>query len=276
MIKNNYHTHVSYCNHAVGCVEDYVKKAIELGFEEIGMTDHAPILESFMTAEEYKKNWCEQNMKMDIVPQYLRDIDEARKKYGHRIKILSGFESEFLPARASFYQSLKNQVDYLNLGVHYFEFKGKVYNSYEEVSYQTLEGYTMAAVAGMKSGLFNTLVHPDLFMFHYKDINGSRRFDEYCIEAARKICEAAEKYEVYLEVNAGGLKNSITYGNSQDWLYPYRAFWEIVREYPNIRILIGADAHHPDDLANANVEAVCRFCDELGLSVCSKMEVRHG
>ncbi|MDD5293042.1 MAG: PHP domain-containing protein [Candidatus Izemoplasmatales bacterium] len=41
-MKNNYHTHMYLCRHAVGSVEDYVEKAIELGFTSLGMSDHAP------------------------------------------------------------------------------------------------------------------------------------------------------------------------------------------------------------------------------------------
>lgn len=275
MIKNNYHTHVAYCHHAVGNAGDYVKKAVELGFREIGITDHAPIPEEFMTPKEYEDNWCEQNMKLDTVAVYLRDIEEARRIYGKQIRILSGFESEFLPERLPFYASLRKKVDYLNLGVHYFKYQGRIYNSYSEVDYNSLSGYAETAVAGMESGLFNTLVHPDLFMFAYRDKEGKRRFDKACESAARRICEAAVINQVYVEVNANGLKNSVLFGNSKDWLYPVKGFWEIAREYPELRIIIGADAHDPNHLANENVEAVCRFCGDLGLNIRERMEILH-
>ena len=53
MLKANYHTHTKLCNHAVGMPEDYIKKAIELGFDELGMSDHAPVPREFMSEEEY-------------------------------------------------------------------------------------------------------------------------------------------------------------------------------------------------------------------------------
>lgn len=169
MIKNNYHTHVAYCHHAKGNVEDYVRKALELGFKEIGITDHAPVLESFMPQKDYLENFCDQNMNMDTVPLYLNDIKEAQEKYGNKIKIYSGFESEFLPDQLSFYQKLRDKVDYLNLGIHYYMFEDKIINPYREVNYKTLEGYVITAIKAMESGLFNTLVHPDLFMMRYKN-----------------------------------------------------------------------------------------------------------
>lgn len=275
MIKNNYHTHVAYCNHAVGNVEDYVKKAIEYGFNEIGITDHAPILESFMTKEEYIDNWCQQNMKEDTVPIYLNDIEEARKTFGNQIHILSGFESEYIEQYYDFYKNLKDKVDYLNLGIHYFKMGDKIYNSYAEVDYISLEGYVRAAILGMESGLFNTLVHPDLFMYAYKNVDGKREFDSYCALATKRICESAIKNNVYLEVNANGLKNSMVYANKKEWLYPCEEFWKIAREYKDLKVIIGADAHSPDALANQNVETICKFCNDLELNICDKMEINH-
>ena len=38
-----YHTHTSRCGHAYGSDEDYVLKAIELGYKELGFSDHIMI-----------------------------------------------------------------------------------------------------------------------------------------------------------------------------------------------------------------------------------------
>ena len=40
----NYHTHTKRCGHAIGEDEEYVLRAIENGFDEIGFSDHAPML----------------------------------------------------------------------------------------------------------------------------------------------------------------------------------------------------------------------------------------
>lgn len=274
MIKNNYHTHVKYCNHAVGDVEDYVLKAIELGFDEIGITDHAPILESFMNEKEYKENWCDENMKMDIVPIYLDKINKCKNQYSNKIKVYSGFETEYLPSQKEFYKELRDKVDYLNLGVHYYDYNGKVLNSYCDINYETLEGYVNACIEGMELGIFNTLVHPDLFMFDYKNINGERKFDEAAVIASRRIIEAAIKNNVYVEINANGLKNSLKYGNGQ-WLYPCKEFWEIAKEYKGLKIIIGSDAHDPEALLNEHVRVACEFAKKLNIPVLEKMEINH-
>ena len=39
-IVSNFHAHNYLCGHAVGTVCDYVKEAVENGFETIGISDH--------------------------------------------------------------------------------------------------------------------------------------------------------------------------------------------------------------------------------------------
>ena len=47
MIKTNYHTHTKLCNHAEGMPIDYVARAVELGYREIGISDHGPLLKEW-------------------------------------------------------------------------------------------------------------------------------------------------------------------------------------------------------------------------------------
>ena len=46
-IKDNFHTHIYLCKHAVGNTAQYVKKAVNLGYESIGISDHGPILDHY-------------------------------------------------------------------------------------------------------------------------------------------------------------------------------------------------------------------------------------
>lgn len=269
MIKNNYHTHVSYCNHAIGEVEDYVKMAISLGFDEIGITDHAPIPENFMNKTDYEHNWCSENMKVETIDKYLNDIKECQNKYSDKIKILSGFESEFLPKELEFYKFLRSKVDYLNLGIHYFEYNNKIYNTYSDVDEYSLDGYVKSCILAMESGLFNTLVHPDLFMYNYP------KFDDKCIRATKAIIASAIKNNVYLEINAGGVRHSRKNKIFDRFLYPNIDFWKICKNYPELKIIIGADSHKPSELGSDEIQEVCQFAEELGLNVLQRMEILH-
>ncbi len=275
MLKANYHTHTKLCNHAVGMPDDYIKKAIELGFDELGMSDHAPVPREFMSEEEYIYNWIQRNMTLDeYYSQYLPALDDAISKYGDKIKIYRGLESEFIEGHEEYYAGLKANLDYLNLGVHYFESNGKQLNSYADVNYKTIYDYARCAIKGMETGLFSCLVHPDLFFFEYKNEEGKQVFDKHCIEVSKMILSKAEELGIYVEINANGLSNSRKYGHNDIWLYPYKDFWMLAKEYKNLKIVIGCDAHDPNNLYNEDVKAVIKFAEDLGLNVSSYMKIK--
>ena len=41
-IKSNYHTHYSICRHAEGSIDEYINKAINLGYKTLAITEHIP------------------------------------------------------------------------------------------------------------------------------------------------------------------------------------------------------------------------------------------
>lgn len=274
MIKANYHSHLTYCNHAYGHVEDYVKIALKNNFIELGISDHAPLLPCFMSSKEFERFGRYYNtMTLDTaLTRYLPEVEEAKKKYAGKLKILSAFEIEYFLTSDFFCRYLRKRVDYLNLGVHMFEYKEFILNSYHDVNTETIYAYLDACIQGMETGLFNTLVHPDLFMYNYKDKNQERKFDEHCEYVSRKIIETAIKNNVYVELNANGIYNSRF---SEEWLYPCRSFWLIAKEYPDLKIIIGADAHTPKALACNYICMAEEFAKELGLKIEETMEVNH-
>ena len=273
MLKTNYHTHMKYCNHAEGMVIDYVAKARELGFFELGMSDHAPVLKSFMNEKEYNDNWCYDTMRLDQVDDYLNQIKECQDKFKD-IKIYSGFETEYLKEQKEFYEELRKKVDYFNLGIHFLRDKnGNVLNCYKDINYTNLEEYLITAEEALKTGMYITFVHPDMFMYGYKDKNGLNTFDDRCEYITREIARLALKYDVYLEVNTNGLKYCSNKQDRSTWKYPYPMFWEIIKEYP-VKILIGADAHTIDSLCNENVQLVLDFVKEIGLKIEEKMVIK--
>lgn len=275
MLKANYHTHTKLCNHAEGMPEDYIKKAIELGFLEIGMSDHGPVPEEFMSKEEYLNNWIQRNMKLsEYYEIYLPSLDEAINKYGDKIKIYKGLEVEYISGHEEYYIGLKANLDYLNLGIHYFLSNGIEKNSYDDVNYKTIYDYLNIATKGMDTKIYNCLVHPDLFYFDYKNEEGKQVFDKHCEYVTREICKSAIKNNVYLEINANGPANSRKYGHKNEWLYPRKEFWQIASEYKDLKIIIGSDAHLINNLYNEDVKKIEEFAKTLNLRIEPFMKIK--
>ena len=139
MLKYNYHTHMKYCNHAKGDVIDYVKEAHSLGYIELGMSDHAPIPLNSMTKEEWEHNYCSENMTLEIFEKYLDEIEDAQEKFKD-MKVFKGLESEYLEDHNIWYQNLRNKLDYMILGLHFFKDPdtGKVLDTYQDMNNKTI------------------------------------------------------------------------------------------------------------------------------------------
>ena len=278
MLKSNYHTHLKYCNHAEGVAEDYVLKAIELGFRELGISDHAPVVEEYVDPRVYESSKTYRFMKLKDIDIYLNDVRASKEKYKDKIKVLVGLESEFIPSRLDYYKMLRAKVEYLNLGAHYFiDSKGRFYNSYKDLSYKNIDDYANTIIAGMESCLFNAVVHPDLFFYGYKNEDGKHIFDNRCDNVSRRIIEAAIKNNVYLEINANGVFNSNNHGlySYKEWLYPRYEFWTIASEYKDLKIIIGADAHMCRNLSGKHVLQCEELANMLDLKICDTMEINH-
>ena len=61
----------------------------------------------------------------------------------------------------------------------------------------------------------------------------------------------------------------------KSWKYPSVDFWNIAKEYKDLKIIIGIDAHKPERLSGFHVDAIIKFSKDLGLNVLDKMEINH-
>lgn len=273
-MKANYHTHLSLCGHADGMSEDYVKVAIEAGYTDLGMSDHGPIKPEFMSEEEFKFNWLERQMTYDeFVNVYLPDCQKTKEKYKNKINFYIGVEIEYLEAYHEYFVNMRKKLDYMNLGIHYYYHNAMMVNSFENVTYENIQSYGLNAVKAMETGLFNILVHPDVFMYCYKSKDGSNTFDSECEKVAHMIIQSAIKNDVYLEINVGGMFK-VTANNAipGKFAYPRDEFWQIVSKYREAKVIIGVDAHSPKNLVAKEIEMAYQFAEKHNITVLEKVE----
>jgi len=86
----------------------FVDKAVELQFDHLGFTSHAPI------AKQYDFTLSEED-----IPVYLNEIEHYQRKYPE-IKILKGLECDFIPDITKDFSYYKDKfaLDYIIGGVH--------------------------------------------------------------------------------------------------------------------------------------------------------------
>ncbi|MFH0993416.1 MAG: histidinol-phosphatase [bacterium] len=260
-MKNNYHTHMYLCRHATGNVEDYVQKAMALGFSSIGMSDHAPF-------EELKDRSV--RMQPSELETYLDECEEAVRKYGSQIHVLKGIEIEFFPKHYPMYGKLLERLDYLALGQHYVDDPGNrndLCSSYALNKQKLLLTYADTVAVGIATGLFRFVCHPDLMLYSW----GS--FDAIAAEASKKIISAAVQYGVALEINANGVRKGLRhFPEGERYLYPRQEFWQLVKTM-GAKVIVSSDAHTPDQLWDEAVQDCYEFASALDLTVAEELSL---
>ncbi|MBP3554415.1 MAG: histidinol-phosphatase [Clostridia bacterium] len=225
MMKSNFHTHTYRCNHAGGLDREYVEVAIRNGLSVLGFADHSP----YWFPHGY---YSTHRMHTDEVEDYVNSVLSLKEEYKNDIQIYLGFEAEYYPLY--FDELLANlsqyPYDYLILGQHFIKNEiGKIYMMDPCSDYETLSKYVDECIAGMVTEKFFYLAHPDLINFKGSDM-------VYQSEM-RRLCEAAKRLNVPLELNLLGLRDK------RD--YPRMDFWKIAGEVGN-EVLFGCDSHTPD------------------------------
>lgn len=243
----NLHTHTSRCRHACGTERDYIETAIRAGMEVLGFSDHAPILfpgSYYSTMRMYPEEAAD----------YAETLLRLREEYSGRIQILIGYEIEYYPDLFEPTLRFLSQfpLDYLILGQHYLGNEiGSAYVSHGTDRVSELRRYVDQCCAGLETGRFTYLAHPDVFRF-----TGDPAV--YRAEMER-LCRKALETHTPLELNMLGADTQRH--------YPNEAFWQIAGACGNTAV-IGCDAHKPESLAAARAELFCRdLADRCGIPV---------
>lgn len=266
-IESNYHTHTFLCKHAIGDVEDYVKRAIQLGYHTIAITDHGPF------TKELQKKLASRRMSIEQYDEiYLDHLQRARNNYKSEIKVLFGVEIEYMEELKALYEKFKKELDLLVLGQHYIFVNGKYISIFDHpLTEDEIEIYTNTVVKGLETGLFKILAHPEIFAWNIKD------WDKKCEEVSKKIIASAIKNNVVLEINVNGIRNSyyqdkVFYQNGEiNFPYPRREFWLLAKQM-NARIIINDDAHAPNRIQDKYTLAIYEEAEKIGVNVLTKID----
>lgn len=290
MKKINYHTHTYRCGHAKGNEEDMIMAAIRNGIEELGLSDHIPLpryrlhlLKSVPSIRSLKslislayamiKNGPNMRMPYKTIDEHLEISNELSEKYQKDIKIYKGFEAEYLEEYLNYYQSLllNNKIDYLILGNHFNQHCiHSCYYGKPNLSKRELYSYCNDVEKAIETNLFSYIAHPDLFMIGYT------HFDDDVKTVCQRICMKAKEYDIPLEINGGGMKRGLfSYDGEMLYQYPNARFWEIASEVGN-KVVIGLDAHNPDDFNDVLYDQLKTFAGELDLNLVDHFELKKG
>ncbi len=106
-IKADGHVHTPFCPHGSSdSLELYVERAIELGFQEMTFTEHAPLPESFPDPAPTRDS----SMNRADLERYFSAIDKIKEKYRKDIRVNTGLEMDYIRGYEMETADLLNEV----------------------------------------------------------------------------------------------------------------------------------------------------------------------
>jgi len=222
-----FHVHTYRCGHAQMISESvYIEKAAALDSPEIWFSDHAP----------FPGNPFGNRMRHEELNEYLETLISLRDKYKNTIRVRIGLEIEYIQSydEGGYYKALKNdkRIEFLLLGQHMAEVPDVpgMYTFSWDKEHLASEDYAIlgnAEAAGIKTGYFDAVAHPDRIYRRCKE------WDSAMAETAHSIIEEARKRDIPLEINMHSIKCKHHY---------WKQFWDIAKE-AGVQAVIGLDAH---------------------------------
>lgn len=239
----NYHSHTSRCRHATGTEREYIEHAIDAGIKILGFSDHAP--HPFKRLPFYISPI---RMTMSQFSDYCETVNRLKDEYRGQIEIHLGLELEYWPSDFDALHSVyvNNGVEYVILGAHFIgsEPFGR-YSGRKTSRHNHLRKYVDQSIEAFSTGCFTYMAHPDIINF-----TGD---DDIYEEEMDRLCKAALKYDVPLEINLLGLNN--------ERHYPNERFFKLAARNGN-KIIFGLDAHSPEAYDNKKlIEKGFRFAE---------------
>ena len=229
----DYHMHTPLCGHAVGEPREYAAHALKMGLEEIGFSDHAPLVSHEDPAI---------TMNIRQLPLYNRMMEEVRSKFSPSLRIKIALEADFIPGFEEKTKAIIQSYpyDYIIGSVHFinrwgFDDPAERERWNEKDINQVYHDYYALLRKSAESGLFDIMGHVDLVK------KFGHRATEDMTGEIEKTAEVFKKSGVAVEINSSGLRKPVKE------MYPAADCLEIYRK-AGVPLTFGSDSHIPTDV----------------------------
>ncbi|UQS85923.1 histidinol-phosphatase HisJ (plasmid) [Nicoliella spurrieriana] len=268
MLKIDAHTHTHLCPHGSGeSTRKMVERAIQLGFSEYHITEHAPMPTNFASAFGGPLADIEsEGLAPADVERYLKLATDLQREYCGQIKISVGFEIEFLAdfvdQTQAFFDQYGQETQSNILSVHYLKaangkYFGIDYDPAELLAgfatemrapQQLYERYLKAVLASAQIDWHRSqplaLGHISLIKKFQDYFQFPAAFDQHNQHLIDQIINAMQKHDLSLDYNAAGLYKK--FGND---FYPGVQILKRALA-AKIPIQFGSDAHSIDEVGH--------------------------
>ncbi|MCL6603961.1 MAG: histidinol-phosphatase HisJ [Paenibacillus sp.] len=245
----DYHTHHERCGHAIGKLEEYVQRGIELGLEQLGLSDHLPLIHVDPAAY-----YPEMAMPLAELPRYVEECLMLKERYRGIIDLKVGLEADYIEGYEEVIRDLLAAYpwDYLIGSVHFL-------GEWDITDFRQVQGwegkdvlevyrrYYDAVSKSATSGLYDIIGHIDVikrFGYVPDTEEGLAEVRELELGALKKIATSG----MAMELNASGLTKPCKE------MFPASHVLKKALEL-GIPLTLGSDAHDPAKLGEGLPEA---------------------
>jgi len=255
MQNYTYHCHTNFSD-GKSSVKEMIEKAVNLGFKEIGISDHLAIHKNFLESPSwprFSEYYAPHIYRTDFVStlnEFQRHADNIRLVAdNYPIKVYVGAEVDYMPYAGWLDEFInfkeKAGLDYYLTGNHYvFNTNGETLFHPRDIPLlfsrkeqeEIIHNHFNTLISAVKTGMFDFLGHLD-FMRKAEVYNL-----EYFFADIEELLKTLAEQNIPAEINTKGYKK---YNDA----YPTISIIKMMKEY-NISTLISDDAHHIDDIGN--------------------------
>lgn len=247
----DYHLHTVYCHHAVGTIDDYLRRAEELGMEEVCFTEH---ISRQWLPEDFKRQLPYTWMLEEELDVYLQKVEAAAA--GTPLTVRRGLETDYF---AGYEQELQEflaslPLDFVLGSVHLLPMYGFEYvMSIEDEPVRLLLNYLEYVKLAVESGVFDSMAHIHL---GWQAVPWPHGADGRLAEdALAEIVAAARRQDMCLEINTRAF-NFEGYGTPE----AYGKFLQLIADN-NVPVTLGSDAHSPKEVGRNYSKALRALAD---------------
>ncbi len=248
----DFHIHPDYSVDAKGSIDDYCRRAFDIGLSEICFTTHYDADPTRMDFEgAMVVNGRREKISDDAVGQYINDLVRAHEEYGRiGLVVRTGMEFGYFPECGTEISRLLNKfpLEYRLGAVHTVGdncicCKDEAPKLFARLTLtQLADRYFELLDTCAATGLFDCLAHIDAYRRY-----GLAYYGEEVLTIHRgrieKLFETMKANEVGYELNT----SAIRHGHSE--YYPAMEIVNLARAAGVQLIALGSDAHNPDQMA---------------------------
>lgn len=245
----DYHTHHERCGHAVGKLEEYVQRGIALGLQQLGLSDHLPLIH--VDPANY---YPEMAMPMAELPRYVEECLTLKERYRGVIDLRVGLEADYIEGYEDQIREILSPYpwDYLIGSVHFL-------GEWDITDYRQVDGwegkdelevyrlYYNAVKKSALSGLYDIIGHMDVikrFGYGPQTPEGKAEVRTLELETLKVIADSG----IAMELNASGLTKPCAE------MFPAEHLLQEAFKL-GIPLTLGSDAHDPAKLGDGLQEA---------------------